>query len=347
MTREDRVESLKKFGYTEREAAFLCTAALHSGYFLRRQFLYFTGKCRGQIAANLIDRTTELGHAKARAFRSDRIVYHLASKPLYAALGQTDNRHRREHQTSTIKSRLMSLDFVLQHPNVRFIETESERLSFFFDELKLNRECLPVARYRSAESQAITERYFVDKFPIYASNNEDGGSPIVHFCYIDEGLHSTSGFERYLDQYAQLFTQLAAFRVIYVSCFGDQFERAARLFANRIHAGKCAPADPQIEALLAHFRDRTAFERRDFSGVTQSRLISYREASQMFSGDRYERLFERWKADGDASVTALLNPATTTVSNQKAGFSTYRLAFQYELFGNLTNGDWKGKVTWR
>ena len=343
MTREERIENLQRFGYTDREAAFLCLAALHSGYFLRRQFLYFAGKCRGQIAANLIDRAVDLGHAKPRSYRADRIVYHLASKPFYASLGQTDNRHRREHQTSTIKSRLMALDFALQHRDAQFLETENDKLAFFCEELKLDRECLPVARYRSPDAQEISARYFVDKFPVFITRDAVGASSVVHFCYIDEGLHSTSGFERYLDQYATLFAQLANLQVLYVSCFADQFERAARLFSTRIEHGSGLPADPQIEVLLAHFRDRVAFEKRDFSAVTQPRLIAYREASQQFSGERYDRLFERWKSEGDKAIQSVFNPAAKPVANQKAVFTTYRLAFQYDLFGTLTNGDWKGK----
>ena len=344
MTREERIENLQRFGYTEREAAFLCLAALHSGYFLRRQFLYFAGKCRGQIAANLIDRATELGHAKAHTFRADRIVYHLASKPLYAALGQPDNRHRRDHQTSTIKCRLMALDFVLQHREVRFLETEGEKISLFCEDLKIDRESLPVVRYRSPDSTEVSYRHFLDKFPILVENDSPSAPPVVRFCYIDEGLHSTSGFERHLNQYAALFAQLAAFEMIYVSCFADQFERAARLFSARIGSETRSGADPQIDILLSHFRDRIAFEKRDFSSVTQSRLIAYREASNAFAGERYDRLFERWKTEGDKALTALLSPSTIPVSNQKASFKTYRLAFQYDLFGTLTNGNWKGKA---
>jgi len=35
LTNEARHEALQRFGYTEREARFLCLAALHGGYFLR------------------------------------------------------------------------------------------------------------------------------------------------------------------------------------------------------------------------------------------------------------------------------------------------------------------------
>jgi hypothetical protein len=41
MTDAERINALQALGYNEREAAFLCLAALHSGYFLRRQYHSF------------------------------------------------------------------------------------------------------------------------------------------------------------------------------------------------------------------------------------------------------------------------------------------------------------------
>ena len=42
-TGDERIARLEELGYTEREAAFLVLAALHSGYFLRRQYQEFLG----------------------------------------------------------------------------------------------------------------------------------------------------------------------------------------------------------------------------------------------------------------------------------------------------------------
>src|SRR4051794_19825273 len=112
MRDEQRVHALQSFGYTEREAGFLCRAALHSGYFLRRQFLAYAGGNYGKLDSRLSERVLENGHAKAKGLRYRQVLYHLCSKPLYAALGETDNRNRREHFVFTIKARLMALDFV-------------------------------------------------------------------------------------------------------------------------------------------------------------------------------------------------------------------------------------------
>ena len=56
-TPSERLAALQAFGYTEREAAFLSTAALHGGYFLRRQYCCAIGTQSGGNAAALIDRT--------------------------------------------------------------------------------------------------------------------------------------------------------------------------------------------------------------------------------------------------------------------------------------------------
>ena len=53
MIDDDRVQALQTFGYTERKAAFLALAALHSGYFLGRQVAHFLDRARGRANATL------------------------------------------------------------------------------------------------------------------------------------------------------------------------------------------------------------------------------------------------------------------------------------------------------
>jgi len=46
MSAEDQTaQALEAFGYTARQAQFLALAAVHGGYFLRRQFLAFHRAC--------------------------------------------------------------------------------------------------------------------------------------------------------------------------------------------------------------------------------------------------------------------------------------------------------------
>ena len=56
MTNDERSDALRRFGYTEKEARFLCLAGLHGGYFLRRQFAEFIGNSSGGTPASLIEK---------------------------------------------------------------------------------------------------------------------------------------------------------------------------------------------------------------------------------------------------------------------------------------------------
>jgi hypothetical protein len=344
MTNQERICNLKALGYTDREAEFLCLAALHSGYFVRRQFLGFAGRERGKLDAKLAEKAVTAGHAKALVFRHNRTVYNLCSKPFYEAIGESDNRNRRTHEVFTIRNRLIALDFVLKYKDRRFLATENEKVAFFRDVLGIEPDHLPAKRYRAKSSRAITDRYFVDKFPIGLSGDGPVDNPVVEFCYVDEGRHSNSGFQMYIDQYLRLLVRLPMFRLIYIATFPDHFEGAKKLFEHSVvNGGNRVPIDPAITRLLGYFRDRELYERRDLESFNQSKLIQFRDDRKAFSNEKYESLFSRWREGGDAAVMRVLCPEAVRDSAMKCEFLTFLSAFKYELFGTLMNGNWRAE----
>src|SRR5207248_1644250 len=201
---------------------------------------------------------------------------------------------------------------------------------------------LPARRYRAKHSPASTDRYFVDKFPIAVIREAATGSTIVEFCYVDEGLHSTTGFQMYLEQYLPLLVRVPMFRLFYIAIFPDHFEAAGKLFGSMVlNAATRIPADPAVTRLLGYFRDRELYQRRELETFDQQKLIQFREDRRAFSEERYESLFERWRDGGDASVMRVLCPELVADSTLKCEFRTFLSAFRYELFGTLTNGNWR------
>src|SRR5437899_2634403 len=93
MTDSNRLRALTRFGYTEREAEFLSRAALHSGYFLRRQYGQFLGQENSGTIAQLIEKILEREHSEVITYQQKTHIYHLCARPFYAALGQSDNRN--------------------------------------------------------------------------------------------------------------------------------------------------------------------------------------------------------------------------------------------------------------
>src|SRR5688500_9112095 len=123
----------------------------------------------------------------------------------------------------------MALDFVLQHRMDRCLTTETEKVSFFTEECGIESSALPTRMYTAATGGAATARYFIEKQPILVSPTAGSdGPPVVTFTFIDEGLHSTSGFESFLQNYRSLMSRLPNSCLTYVACSGDHFGAAAR-----------------------------------------------------------------------------------------------------------------------
>src|SRR5690606_31078576 len=104
--------------------AFLSLAALHSGYFVRRQYNRFVGCKHGTTVIQLVERTAANRHTRTAVFPNNTGVYHLCSRPFYQALGDPNNRNRRRRSPLAVKTKLMALDFVLVNPNLTYLATE-------------------------------------------------------------------------------------------------------------------------------------------------------------------------------------------------------------------------------
>jgi hypothetical protein len=105
----DPIPELQKLGYTEREAAFLYLVGIHSGYFLRRQYLTFIQREDGAMVQRFLEKSIVLGHAHPIEYAAGRHIYHLKSKLVYRILGQEDSQNRKAKG-----DRQMQVDYGLQ-----------------------------------------------------------------------------------------------------------------------------------------------------------------------------------------------------------------------------------------
>jgi hypothetical protein len=231
----------------------------------------------------------------------------------------------------------MGLDFVLEHLADEFLATERKKLNYFVEVRKIAREDLPTKLYASPHGHAPAAKHFVESYPIFLATRE--GNRIPHFCYVDEGLQTTDRFATFLSQYRRLLRALGDFHVIYVAEHSRLLESAKRVFQKFLDSISLLPnvQNSEEQELLSYFRRRRAYEDRDFSNFDTAGLIRFREDKTRFAGERYEALYATWKArDGAASdaVPELQLPAP-------ARFSTFVLAYDYDLFGTLTSKDHK------
>jgi hypothetical protein len=334
MTNEERICAFESCGYAHRQATFLCAVALHSGYFLRRQYHKFLDQKPGASAERLIQRGLAKGHIRIHGSANRTLIYHLGARSVYQMLAQDDNPNQRWRQPYSVKTKLMALDFVLAHPQHRYLATESEKLDFFCATLGLERDCLFVRGYRSRYPEGQPSvRYFVDRFPIFLSNAADDPRPVVSFCYVDGARAKPSGFDTYLEHYRAVFSSLSSFEVVYVAIDPQMFPRAERIFSQRFRTPLGNPEDPLLARLREHFRIRELFERQGMRCLDQQRLDCFREELEEYQGPQFEALYDRWKEEVNRGLCA-----GADTNHVRKVFRTWRVADQYHLFGDLSRG---------
>ena len=131
--RQERVDAVQSFGFTERQARFLVHVLVHSGVFLERQYRTFAHIAHGQKTHDFLAKLVGRGYAKAitpGALHRGRL-YHVQYKPLYRAIGEPDNRHRKPAVLGRFVERLMVLDAVLEDTSCTWLGTERDKRRHF------------------------------------------------------------------------------------------------------------------------------------------------------------------------------------------------------------------------
>lgn len=133
MTTEDRIRAVVEFGFTERQARFLVPVLRHAGVCVPRQYATFAGIANGGEKSNaFFEKLIKGGYAVACDCRHNRArLFHVHHKPLYRAICEPESRFRRSVPARRAVERLMLLDAVLANPELMWLSTEREKVSYF------------------------------------------------------------------------------------------------------------------------------------------------------------------------------------------------------------------------
>ena len=285
---------LTTLGYSPREATFLRIVAIHSGVFLRRQYVAFTGGGPGNAAQTLVTKLVGHGHGRAIPFGDNKTVYQVTYKGIYRLLGIEDSNNRRSRSGWLLKSRLMALDFILAHADAHFLETQQEKIDFFSRHFGAKPEQLPVVLYLARHiGGGATNRSFVEKFPIFiAAGSSPEIKPNVAFSFIDDGQTTVSSFAAFLHRYSPLMALIPRFRLFYLADAPTKFIPSQRQF-ERLISGTPGSVPSHPDALLRYFEllkrwqeGTTRFNRDQFAELSRLR--------RLYSGLEYDALFEKW-----------------------------------------------------
>jgi hypothetical protein len=141
---------------------------IHGGVFVPRQYNTCAGIVHGQKTRDLLVKLVACGYGRPiqiGALHRGRL-YHVTYKPLYAAIGEGDNRHRKRTSLGRMVQRLMLLDAVLADRTFTWLGTERDKYNYFVRLLHTRVEPQEFPHLRFGREPRLTVRYFPDKLPI-------------------------------------------------------------------------------------------------------------------------------------------------------------------------------------
>ena len=200
-----RDAALKPLGWTGRDAAWLALVCLHSGAFLRSQYAAHH-RCPEWTARQIVHRLLSQKLAREQALARDRggasqHVCHVTARPIYRALDIEHVRHRRHSRAALLFRRLLSLDYVIEHPHLPWLPTEQEKVAHF-TALGIPLSDLPQRTFKGAV--APTRRYFAVKLPIAADQRS------ATFVYTVSGKGDLNSLAYWADIHRRLWDALRA-----------------------------------------------------------------------------------------------------------------------------------------
>ena len=182
-----REDALEPFGWNPEDTEWVAIVCLNSGVFTRAQYSAFFNAHPSRthrFVQSLVDLKLAVEEPipvirpQNRA-RACRITY----KGIYRALEIPNVRHRRCPDPPAYLRRLLSLDYVIEHPDLHWLPTEDEKVEFC-THYGVPHDRLPMRLYGGAAGKVI--RYFPLKLPI-------AGGPVCTFVYVDPGNDTATG----------------------------------------------------------------------------------------------------------------------------------------------------------
>ena len=198
-----REKELEPLGWTGAEAEWIALVCLHSGIFNRAQFGYYFDADRKRalrFVGALVRRGSAVEPDTPRFPGGGRACW-IFDKRIYRALGIKDIKHRRKGTFEVTMRRLLSIDYVLEYPNLGWLPTEVEKVSCF-DGLGIGRDLLPRRVYKGAAGKQ--KRHFALKLPIAVD------AETATFVYVDPGHETGCGIRSWGIAHRRLWDAIRA-----------------------------------------------------------------------------------------------------------------------------------------
>ena len=308
--------------------ASLSTVMLHSGVFVGRQYAAFAGITHGQKVHDFIEKLLarrfvtpiELGSTGRKK------IFHVHHKPLYAAIGEPDNRNRRRVTIDRAIERLMILDGVLADRSLTWLGSEREKRATSRQRLgdRLRDDEYP--RLVFGKTPNVTVRYFPDKLPI---GFEKHGYRHV-FMYLARSS-SPMDFRVFILRHLELLNALGLWTIRVL--FPRSLAWSMDTFENAAHEHLAKPLQPsETEELKWFFRQPQPTGQAAAAEMT----VACEQLGRSSAAPRFTALRRHWIAEGNRAILLAASPVSRdALTRQRASVECVELPHNYEHLSSL------------
>ena len=276
----ERGKALEPFGWSQQDAEWVAMVCLHSGVFTRSQYTaYFHAHhSRAQrFVQTLVDMKFAVEEPIPVIRRMDRTqACRITYKGIYRELGVPNIRHRKVADPAAYLRRLLSLDYVIEHPELEWLPTEEEKV-FYCTGVGVPKNQLPKRIYTGAAGGLA--RYFHLKLPI-------AGGPTTTFVYVDPANGTSTEMQHWGRAHEHLWAGMRERNIkIHVAAIGvnpDADKRArAVLDGWALEEKRVAAGSPQ-EAAFEKERDTISSALDTFDSKVLARFGGFTKAGQRY-----------------------------------------------------------------
>ena len=295
-------------------AEWLAVTALHAGCFLRTQLQFYGGyneKSRRSLT-RVIRKLTEKKLITETPADSLGLLARVTNKSVYRLLDAGNIRHRRMASWPLTFRRLLSLDYVLDRPELPWLPTENDKVACF-DVLGIDHANLPRRVWNNATGYTV--RLFANKHPIAV----DAHTKHAVFVYADSEEKSPQGVRSWRREHAALWSDLhrQGFRleIVHASFNPRLADSVSRVFSTWMNALQSTLGLAEIEAELTLVQE--AIKSNDnsalhiyggFNGALRASAALKKRLRQQSDSATFSATYSVWLSERIAQAVSNPNP---------------------------------------
>ena len=172
----EREKNLEPFGWNPQDAEWVALVCLHSGVFTRAQYMAYCNAHPEQarrFVQGLLDLKLAVEEPIPVIRRENRTrACRITHKGIYRQLGVPNIRHRRFPDPGAYLRRLLSLDYVIEHPELEWLPTEEEKVWY----------CGDIGIPTGSSAEADLHRSGRGRHPVFPPEAPRCRRPDLHVC---------------------------------------------------------------------------------------------------------------------------------------------------------------------